>query len=86
MAVKRDMPEESKNSKVVKKEHFSIVFPDDIKEPKTLKRKQMIINKKSIRGDALFYLIEKITISLSSSIRTFTSMPNLSLKSAVIFR
>ncbi|EAA0416693.1 hypothetical protein FM764_10095 [Listeria monocytogenes] len=35
MAVKRDMPEESKNSKVVKKEHFSIVFPDDIKEPKT---------------------------------------------------
>ncbi|ECQ6576260.1 hypothetical protein FZ621_08565 [Listeria monocytogenes] len=33
MAVKRDMPEESKNSKVVKKEHFSIVFPDDIKEP-----------------------------------------------------
>ncbi|HEM1917383.1 TPA: hypothetical protein U0116_000148, partial [Listeria monocytogenes] len=34
MAVKRDMPEESKNSKVVKKEHFSIVFPDDIKEPK----------------------------------------------------
>lgn len=54
MAVKRDMPEESKNSKVVKKEHFSIVFPDDIKEPKNaseqkskmLKRKQMIINKK----------------------------------------
>lgn len=52
MAVKRDMPEESKNSKVVKKEHFSIVFPDDIKEPqpwkkrrnKMLKRKQMIIN------------------------------------------
>ncbi|MBC6148837.1 hypothetical protein HCA24_08095 [Listeria innocua] len=35
MAVKRDMPEESKNSKVVKKEYFSIVFPDDIKEPKT---------------------------------------------------
>ncbi|EAD5841394.1 TPA_asm: hypothetical protein GZK45_06670 [Listeria innocua] len=35
MAVKRDMPEESKNSKVVKKEHFSIVFPDDIKEPTT---------------------------------------------------
>ncbi|EFR95635.1 hypothetical protein [Listeria ivanovii] len=35
MAVKRDMPEESKNSKVVKKEHFSIVFPDDIKVPKS---------------------------------------------------
>ncbi|CAM2362430.1 hypothetical protein [Listeria seeligeri] len=37
MAVKRDMPEESKNSKVVKKEHFSIIFPDDIKVPKTEK-------------------------------------------------
>ncbi|MBC1527327.1 hypothetical protein [Listeria seeligeri] len=37
MAVKRDMPEESKNSKVVKKEHFSIIFPDDIKVPKTKK-------------------------------------------------
>ncbi|AHI57159.1 hypothetical protein ACP0AK_10400 [Listeria ivanovii] len=37
MAVKRDMPEESKNSKVVKKEHFSIVFPDDIKVPKSEK-------------------------------------------------
>ncbi|MBC2261623.1 hypothetical protein HCB45_08440 [Listeria sp. FSL L7-0091] len=36
MAVKRDMPEESKNSKVVKKEHFSIVFPDDIKEPNSV--------------------------------------------------
>lgn len=35
MAVKRDMPEESKNSKVVKKEHFSIIFPDDIKVPET---------------------------------------------------
>lgn len=84
MAVKRDMPEESKNSKVVKKEHFSIVFPDDIKEPKNAsEQKKQDVEKKT---DALFYLIEKITISLSSSIRTFTSMPNLSLKSAVIFR
>ncbi|MBC2141940.1 hypothetical protein HCA89_06420 [Listeria innocua] len=40
MAVKRDMPEESKNSKVVKKEHFSIVFPDDIKEPKTVEEQK----------------------------------------------
>lgn len=40
MAVKRDMPEESKNSKVVKKEHFSIVFPDDIKEPQPWKKKE----------------------------------------------
>ncbi|EHR7112362.1 hypothetical protein KUE79_002617 [Listeria monocytogenes] len=40
MAVKRDMPEESKNSKVVKKEHFSIVFPDDIKEPATFEEQK----------------------------------------------
>lgn len=37
MAVKRDMPEESKNSKIVKKEHFSIVFPEDIEVPKSKK-------------------------------------------------
>lgn len=42
MAVKRDMPEESKNSKVVKKEHFSIVFPDDIKEPATVEEQKKI--------------------------------------------
>ncbi|MBC1705360.1 hypothetical protein HB968_11780 [Listeria welshimeri] len=48
MAVKRDMPEESKNSKVVKKEHFSIVFPDDIKEPsyKDEQKKKTIETKK----------------------------------------
>lgn len=48
MAVKRDMPEESKNSKVVKKEHFSIVFPDDIKEPsnKDEQKKKTIDTKK----------------------------------------
>ncbi|ECC1499112.1 hypothetical protein FNT44_10835 [Listeria monocytogenes] len=40
MAVKRDMPEESKNSKVVKKEHFSIVFPDDIKESATVEEQK----------------------------------------------
>ncbi|OFG53184.1 hypothetical protein I0509_13440 [Listeria monocytogenes] len=40
MTVKRDMPEESKNSKVVKKEHFSIVFPDDIKEPATVEEQK----------------------------------------------
>ncbi|EAC3109897.1 hypothetical protein ABI41_10390 [Listeria monocytogenes] len=40
MAVKRDMPEESKNSKVVKKEHFSIVFPGDIKEPATVEEQK----------------------------------------------
>lgn len=48
MAVKRDMPEESKNSKVVKKEHFSIVFPDDIKVPKVnrnWKKKKQKINQ-----------------------------------------
>ncbi|EAE5344894.1 TPA: hypothetical protein REC49_001615 [Listeria monocytogenes] len=48
MAVKRDMPEESKNSKVMKKEHFSIVFPDDIKEPKNAsEQKKQDVEKKT---------------------------------------
>ncbi|EUJ27184.1 hypothetical protein MFLO_13490 [Listeria floridensis FSL S10-1187] len=29
MALKSDMPEESRNSKVIKRDTFSIVFPDD---------------------------------------------------------
>ncbi|EDN7591560.1 hypothetical protein GPY84_00575 [Listeria monocytogenes] len=48
MAVKRDMPEESKNSKVVKKEHFSIVFPDDIKEPAAVEEQKKQDTEKKV--------------------------------------
>lgn len=51
MAVKRDMPEESKNSKVVRKEHFSIVFPDDIKVPKREKASKEEITKDKSAND-----------------------------------
>ncbi|WP_165849989.1 hypothetical protein [Listeria kieliensis] len=35
MALKSDMPEESRNSKVIKRDTFSIVFPDDPKPDQT---------------------------------------------------
>ncbi len=38
VALKSDMPEESRNSKVIKRGDYSIIFPDDLKELPKLKR------------------------------------------------
>ncbi|EUJ16727.1 hypothetical protein [Listeria aquatica] len=45
MALKSDMPEESKNSKVIKRDTFSIVFPDDPKPDKTTESTDQILAK-----------------------------------------
>ncbi|EMG28825.1 hypothetical protein X560_1028 [Listeria fleischmannii 1991] len=46
MALKSDMPEESRNSKVIKRGDYSIIFPDDLKELPSLKRDADSTNKK----------------------------------------
>lgn len=46
MALKSDMPEESRNSKVIKRGDYSIIFPDDLKELPSLNRDADSTNKK----------------------------------------